>query len=228
MGEPLPKVPLSDLTPAQREEYYLSNFGHVMFSKVIVDRIIEEIKLSAADKPNVDSATVDAAIAAATSLYKFNYSGSTNINMPDIAITDNDTGANITNISLRFTLAVMPAGYELNFNSPAKYQKEINKSIAFLKHGVAEFSKHFLSANSTTMDEINKLIGLKFGGLIYDKHTIGQYYNTPLGSQIHVSHDYYSTTQDDANSGNGGDTTDSVARDTVDADGATTGLVGVN
>jgi hypothetical protein len=92
----------------------------------------------------------------------------------------------------------MPEGYELNFNSPAKYQKEINKSIAFLKHGVAEFSKHFLRANSAVMDEIHGLVGLKFGDLVYDKETIGQYYNTNLGSQIHVSHDYYSTIPNDA------------------------------
>jgi hypothetical protein len=39
---------------------------------------------------------------------------------------------------------------------------------------------------------------LKFGDLVYDKETIGQYYNTNLGSQIHVSHDYYSTIPNDA------------------------------
>lgn len=188
---PESKIPISSLTPEQQTEYYMSNFSHIMFSKAVIDRVVEEIKLMAPQD------TVDEAVQFAQTLYKFDYSGVTNIEMPEIALVDNVTGKSINNISLRFKLALMPEDYELNFSVPEKYQKRVNECIVFLKHGAAQFSKHFLTANASTMDDIFKSTGLRFNDLVFDQKTTGQYYNTPKGQQLHISYDYYSTQKEE-------------------------------
>lgn len=186
---PRPPHLTEDSTPEEREEYFLSNFSYILFSKPLIDRMIEEIRMS--EKRGVSESAIDEAVELAKSLQKFDYTGCASIDMPDIAMDDDKTNKKYIGVSMRFQLQLLPREYDLSFSVPKQYHSAAQKSVGFLQLGSVEFAKHFLAANNTTMNEIREKTGLRLDRLHFDDKTVGLYFDVPDGNQIQVKYDFY-------------------------------------
>ena len=200
-------------TPQEEEEYFLSNFSYIMFSKPTIDRLIEEIKLTSEN--GISQEDIDAAVEIANTLYKFDYAGCTNVDMPGITMHDEVVNKKYDRVAIRFRLQLMPEDYKLNFSIPKQHHKNIQKSIEFLQFGVIEFSKHFITANLSVMNEIRAKTQLKLENLQFDKTTIGLYFDNPKGQQIHVKYDFY-TNDESGNAGSSNNSDDATEMENID------------